>query len=196
MLSVADKHGFHFDAVLHPINVMDAHFRSFGKLVYPELVKRNIGTLSMKPFGDTVILKSKTASPMECLQYALYVNKTGTVITGIDNQQVLDQAFEAVSTLGQVTPQQITAILGRTAKAAESGEYELFKTSAHLTARRFMPTGWRGSARREGAGAQRIARPIRPRSIGVRCHRGRGRGRRVPGRTAESRAPEARGGRP
>ena len=30
MLEVAGKHGFHFDTVQMPLNVMDAHFRSFG----------------------------------------------------------------------------------------------------------------------------------------------------------------------
>src|SRR5205085_12558824 len=41
MLEVAAKHGFRFDAVQMPLNVMDAHFRSFQKLVLPELVKRS-----------------------------------------------------------------------------------------------------------------------------------------------------------
>ena len=52
MLEVADKHGFTFDTVQMPINVMDAHFRSFEKEVLPQLVKRNIGVLGMKPESD------------------------------------------------------------------------------------------------------------------------------------------------
>ena len=58
MLEVADRHKFVFDTVQMPINVMDAHYRSFEKLVLPELVKRNIGVLGMKSMGDTTILKS------------------------------------------------------------------------------------------------------------------------------------------
>ena len=50
---------------------MDAHFRSFGRLVLPELVKRNIGVLGMKSMGDTTILKSNVATAMECLHYSL-----------------------------------------------------------------------------------------------------------------------------
>ena len=34
-----------FDTVQMPLNVMDAHFRSFEKLVLPELVDENIGVL-------------------------------------------------------------------------------------------------------------------------------------------------------
>src|SRR4051794_1103030 len=35
MLEVAAKHEFRFDAVQMPLNVMDAHFRSFGKQILP-----------------------------------------------------------------------------------------------------------------------------------------------------------------
>ena len=35
MLETAAKHQFHFDAVQMPLNVMDAHFRSFQKQVLP-----------------------------------------------------------------------------------------------------------------------------------------------------------------
>ncbi len=49
MLDVAREHGFLFDTVQMPLNVMDAHYRSFGTLVLPELVKRGIGVLGMKP---------------------------------------------------------------------------------------------------------------------------------------------------
>src|SRR5438046_2200205 len=37
-LEVARDHGFSFDTVQMPLNVMDAHYRSFEKLVLPELV--------------------------------------------------------------------------------------------------------------------------------------------------------------
>ena len=70
MLKVAADHGFHFDAAQMPLNVMDAHFRSFAHLVVPELVQQEIGVLGMKSMGDGVILKSKTVSPTECLHYA------------------------------------------------------------------------------------------------------------------------------
>src|SRR5206468_5843053 len=66
MLEVAAQHKFRFDAVQMPLNVMDAHFRSFEKQVLPVLVKEGIGVLGMKSMGDSLILKSKTATPVEC----------------------------------------------------------------------------------------------------------------------------------
>ena len=51
MLDVAAERGFHFDTVQMPLNVMDAHFRSFAHLVLPYLVEHGIGVLGMKTFG-------------------------------------------------------------------------------------------------------------------------------------------------
>ncbi len=71
MLQKAAEHGFHFDTVQMPLNVMDAHFRSFTHMVLPELVKQQIGVLGMKSMGSGVILKSGVVSPVECLHYAM-----------------------------------------------------------------------------------------------------------------------------
>src|SRR5918992_359843 len=70
-LEVAREHGFTFDAVQMPLNVMDAHYRSFERLVLPELLKENIGVLGMKSMANGLILKSGVVSALECLQYAL-----------------------------------------------------------------------------------------------------------------------------
>ena len=45
MLEVAQKHNFHFDTAQMPINVMDAHFRSFRKNVVPVCVEQGVGRL-------------------------------------------------------------------------------------------------------------------------------------------------------
>jgi aryl-alcohol dehydrogenase-like predicted oxidoreductase len=131
MLEVADQHGVHFDTVQLPVNVMDAHFRSFGKAVVPELVKRKIGVLAMKSMGDSVILKSKAVSAMDCLHYTLN-QPVSVVITGIDKPAILDQALEAARTYHQVTKEQLEGIVAKTEKAARRGEWELFKTSEHF----------------------------------------------------------------
>jgi aryl-alcohol dehydrogenase-like predicted oxidoreductase len=129
MLEVARKHGFQFDTVQMPLNVMDAHFRSFGQLVLPELVKQNIGVLGMKSMGAGIILKSNTVKPEECLRYALSL-PTSVVITGIDSMPVLDQALEVARTFQPLTKQEVASLLQRTAQAAADGKFELFKTTA------------------------------------------------------------------
>jgi aryl-alcohol dehydrogenase-like predicted oxidoreductase len=128
MLEVAEQHGFLFDAVQMPLNVMDAHYRSFGRLVLPELVRQRIGVLGMKPLANGIILKSKTVTAVECLRYALTL-PASVIITGIDSMKLLDQACEAAQTPA-LTNAEVTALLSRTSEAAARGEFEPFKTSS------------------------------------------------------------------
>src|SRR6266516_3974547 len=111
MLEVAKDHGFSFDTVQMPLNVMDAHYRSFEKLVLPELVKQNIGVLGMKSMANGIILKSGTVTAVECLQYALNL-PTSVVITGVDSMEILEQAFEAAHTFRPLRKAQVKSLLG------------------------------------------------------------------------------------
>ena len=129
MLERATASGFVFDTVQMPLNVMDAHFRSFGKLVVPELVKQNIGVLGMKSMANGHILRSQTVTPIECLHYALNLD-TSVVITGVDSLQILEQAFEAARTFHPLNAAEVERILAKTRQAASKGEFELFKTSS------------------------------------------------------------------
>jgi predicted aldo/keto reductase-like oxidoreductase len=128
-LEVADASGVTFDAVQLPLNVMDAHFRSFERRVLPELTRRGIAVLGMKSMGDGVILKSGAVSARECLRYALTL-PTSVVITGIDSMEILDQAVSVASGFQPMDDAEVRALLARTAPAAARGEFELFKTSS------------------------------------------------------------------
>jgi aryl-alcohol dehydrogenase-like predicted oxidoreductase len=71
MLKAAADHGFEFDTIQMPLNVMDAHFKSFEQQILPVAVQRGMGILHMKPLGGGFILDRKTASAAECLNYAM-----------------------------------------------------------------------------------------------------------------------------
>jgi predicted aldo/keto reductase-like oxidoreductase len=142
MLEVAQQNGFEFDTVQMPLNVMDAHYRSFEKLVLPELVERRIGVLGMKPLANGLILKSGTATPIECLHYALNL-PTSVVITGCDSMEILEQALEAVRRFRPMSEADVRALLARTAKAASKGEFELFKTTSIFDSTTYHPD-WLG----------------------------------------------------
>src|SRR6266566_6724873 len=129
MLEVADKYGFKFDTVQMPLNLMDAHYRSFSREVVPELVKREIGILGMKSMANGILLKSNTVTPIECLHYALNL-PTSVVITGIDSMEILDQAFEAVRTFHSMSDAELQPLLAKTAAAAATGKFEPFKTTS------------------------------------------------------------------
>jgi predicted aldo/keto reductase-like oxidoreductase len=131
MLETADAHQFHFDSVQMPLNVMDAHYNSFGKKVLPVLVKKGIGVLGMKPMGAGIILRSKTVEPVECLHYAMSL-PTSVVITGCDSVTLVEQAVGAAKTFKPMSETQVAALLAKTKDAAQNGEFEGYKTTTNF----------------------------------------------------------------
>jgi uncharacterized protein len=132
MLEVAKRKGFTFDTVQMPLNVMDAHFRSFSHMVVPQAVQQNLGVLAMKTMGDGVFLKSGAPiTAIECLHYAMNL-PVSVVITGIDSDKILDQAFEAVKSFKPMSGDEVAALVAKTKPFATEGKYEFFKTSSHF----------------------------------------------------------------
>jgi len=142
MLETAAAHGFAFDTVQMPLNVMDAHFESFGKQVVPVAVDRNIGILGMKSMGDKVILESKAVTPVECLHYAMSL-PVSVVITGCDSLAILEQAIGAAQSFRPLGEGQVAALLAKTEPVAMAGKYELYKTSQHFDSTAKHPS-WLG----------------------------------------------------
>ena len=125
-----------------PLNVMDAHYRSFERLVLPELVARKIGVLAMKTIANGLILRSKTVTAIECLRYALNL-PISVAITGIDSLEILEQALEAARTFKPMSADAVRGLLEKTARAASRGEFELFKTTSLFDATATNPE-WLG----------------------------------------------------
>lgn len=129
MLKAADEHGLVFDTVQLPLNVMDAHFRSFERQVLPVLLEKDIGVLAMKPLGSGKILETGRVSAIECLRYAMNL-PVSTVITGFETMELLDQAIDAALGFEPMSKEQVVRLLARTKEYAMTGRYERFKTSA------------------------------------------------------------------
>jgi aryl-alcohol dehydrogenase-like predicted oxidoreductase len=128
MLDEAAARHFHFDACQMPLNVLDAHFRSFAHQVVPRLVEQGIAVLGMKPLASGRVFDARGATAIECLHYALNL-PTSVVITGCDSIERVTQALEAARTFKPMTPEQTAALLEKTQTAALTGRYEPFKTS-------------------------------------------------------------------
>jgi len=128
MLEVAKQHDFHFDTAQMPLNILDAQFRSFAHDVVPKLVEQGIAVLGMKPMAAGQLPQRGLATGLECLRYALSL-PTSVVITGISDQKLLDQAFEAAKNFKPFTEAELSAVLAKTKQAALSGKYETFKTT-------------------------------------------------------------------
>jgi uncharacterized protein len=131
MLELCFAHNFTPATVQMPLNLMDAYYDSFQKQVLPMLLQQGIGPLAMKSMVDYYLLESKTVIPMECLHYDMNL-PVAAVITGCDSLPILEQALTAARTFHPLSPQEVTALLAKTAKAAARGRYELYKTSDHF----------------------------------------------------------------
>ena len=131
MFEVADRNKFHFDTVQMPVNVMDAHFRSFTREVIPVANDHGTGVLAMKTFGDPYILESGVVDPIEALHWGLS-QQISVLIAGIDKTEILDQALRAARTFKPLAEADTKRILDRTREAALEGKYELFKTSTYF----------------------------------------------------------------
>jgi predicted aldo/keto reductase-like oxidoreductase len=142
MLKTAFDKGFTFDAVQMPLNVMDAHYDSFEKQVLPVLMEHGIGVLGMKPLGDKNILNSGIVTAQECLRYSLSL-PVSAVITGIDSMPILEQALAVIRNFAPMNNKERSALLAKTAKAAEQGKYEPYKTTDTYDATTHNPN-WMG----------------------------------------------------
>jgi aryl-alcohol dehydrogenase-like predicted oxidoreductase len=150
MLDAARAHGFRFDAVQMPLNVMDAHFDSFERQVLPVLVREGIGVIGMKSMGDPAILDSGTVTPTECLRYAMHL-PTSVVVTGCESARDLEQAIAAGRTFRPLTDAEVAGLLARTAEAARAGRFERYKTTDRHDGTEQHPE-WLGEARPGAAG--------------------------------------------
>jgi predicted aldo/keto reductase-like oxidoreductase len=135
MLDAAQEHRVHFDAVQMPINVVDAHFRSFTNIVLPRLIEEKIAPLAMKSFGSpyivTELLRRKLATPAELLHYVMSL-PVSVVVSGIDSQKILEQNLDAVRTFKPMSVEDRATLVARVNDAARDGKLERYKTSAHF----------------------------------------------------------------
>jgi predicted aldo/keto reductase-like oxidoreductase len=126
LLDVADKHGFAFDTVQMPLNVLDAHYSSFQQKVLPVLLEKKIGVLGMKPISAGDVMKTNTVSAVDCLKFTMSL-PVSVCITGCDAMAILDQALGVVRNFKPLTHDEIASILARTEDVAANGRFETYK---------------------------------------------------------------------
>jgi aryl-alcohol dehydrogenase-like predicted oxidoreductase len=132
MIETARDHGVHFDTVQMPINVLDAHYRSFEKEIVPLALQEGIGVLGMKSMGAGLVLESGAAPAVDCLRYAMSVPGVSVTITGCDSIGVLEQALWLGTTFKPMSDDERQQLLARTAPQAKGGKWERFKTTGEF----------------------------------------------------------------
>jgi aryl-alcohol dehydrogenase-like predicted oxidoreductase len=122
--------GFPFDAVQMPLNAFDATFHSFQKLVVPELTKRGIAVLGMKPLsGHGEPIQKGAVSAEEALRYAMSIPGVTVTITGMEKPEILRQNLRIAQNFQPMSPDEMRAIEDRVKDVAADGHFELYKIS-------------------------------------------------------------------
>lgn len=119
--------GFPFDAVQMPLNAFDGQFRSFERQVLPELNRRGIAALGMKPLqghGDAV--KKGAISAEDALRYAMSLPVT-TTITGMEKPEILKQNLRVAQAFQPMQPAEMQKIRDSVKDLAADGRFELYK---------------------------------------------------------------------
>ena len=94
-------------SVQMPINVMDAHFRSFQHNVLPVLLQRTLsGVLAMKSLGGNGSIVSKAGVSVEDTCGTSFLCPVSTLVSGIDSEKVLDQNLKIVREFKPVTAEE------------------------------------------------------------------------------------------
>ena len=99
--------GFEWDTVQMPINVVDAHFRSFQKEILPVLNERGIGCIGMKSLGGEAQLVTDAGLTAEaCRRYAMSCS-ISTLVAGIESAENLEQDLNIARNFVQMTPEEM-----------------------------------------------------------------------------------------
>jgi uncharacterized protein len=119
--------GFKWDTVQMPVNMLDAHFRSFTREILPVLTERGIGVLAMKTLAGGYLLETNTVTARDALSY-VWSLPVSTIISGMDSLAVLKENVETARSWTEAQGRRAAALLQRTHDVAADGSYELYKT--------------------------------------------------------------------
>jgi uncharacterized protein len=123
---------YDWDAVLMPINILDAHYRSFLNQIVPACRERGITPLGMKGFGGGWpkgrILEKMGLNPAELLHFNLS-QPTMSQVVGITDLQQLKFAIDIARHFEPMAEVEQDALLARVRAEAGDGRYEAFKST-------------------------------------------------------------------
>ena len=120
---------FPFDSVQMPLNAFDHNFLSFEQRVLPELHRRGIAPLGMKPLnGHAEAIEQGEITAEEALRYAMSL-PVATTITGMDTLDVLRQNLRIAKNFKRMPESEMAALRARVKQSAGDGRYELYKVS-------------------------------------------------------------------
>ncbi len=119
-------HEFQWDTLQMPVNLLDAHYRSFAAEVLPIAQARSIGVIGMKGLAAGRIMEAGV-SVQEALSYALS-QPIASLICGMESLEVLEQNLRIVRNWQPMDLEDQASLRDRVAAAAADGRLEEYKT--------------------------------------------------------------------
>ena len=119
-----------WDTSQMPINVMDAHFRSFQHQVVPVCREKDVGVIAMKSLGggNGIIPSSTDLTAEECLRYTLSTH-VSTLVVGFTSIEQLNEAVAIARDFEPLAEAAKQKLLSRAKPEATDGRHERFKTT-------------------------------------------------------------------
>jgi uncharacterized protein len=123
---------YDWDTAQMPINVMDAHYRSFQNEVVPVCLAKQVGVLGMKSLGGgsprARIPTQGGVNAQDCLRYALSL-PVSSLVVGIMSMEDLKQDIAVARNFKPMPEAERVSLLGRIRDEASDGRHELFKST-------------------------------------------------------------------
>lgn len=119
---------FEWDTVQMPINLLDAHYRSFQTSVVPACRERNISVIGMKALAGGIIPTQLGIDASVCRRFALSLPIT-TLVCGIQSRENLLQDLKLARGFTPISESEIKQLLAQTEKPGSDGKLEPWKTT-------------------------------------------------------------------
>ncbi len=122
------QRGFAWDAVMMPLNPLDATFRSFEKQVLPEAVRRGIAVMATKPVAGGGLVGARVVKPEESLRYCFSL-PVSTVFCGMESVALLRKNLKLAANFDPFHAGEMDALRQKGRAVAGDGRYERYKTT-------------------------------------------------------------------
>ena len=122
---------FDWETVQMPINMMDAHFRSFREHIVPQCVERGAGVIGMKGLGGGVIPGRAGIGADTCIRYALS-QPISSLVVGITSMDELLQNAATARSFSPMADAEQRVLLKGVKEVAGDGRFELYKTTQRM----------------------------------------------------------------
>ena len=126
---------YHWAGAQMPINIMDAHYRSFENQVVPVCLTRKVGVIGMKSLGGGSpkgrIPDQGGVSAPDCIRYSLS-QPVSTLVVGLQSMDDLRQSIGVARDFKPMPEKEMAELRDRVRTVATDGRHELFKSTKNF----------------------------------------------------------------